>query len=118
MSNLAEQPKNKVVAVAKRALATVANAKKEAKAAALTGVNLGVAYGVGAAIGYSRRRWGTGSKKSIMVPGTKMPADLAGGLAVGAGCLLGAFDDLTPIVANVAGATLAANGAIDQVLAD
>lgn len=110
MSNLAEQPKSKILSAYERARNTIQKGRAEAKGVALRGTTAGLAVGGGWAVGMARKKFGSGGK--TLIPGTEVEGDLAVGIVLTAAGLFGLGDEFSPQVAGLGSGILAGYAAL------
>lgn len=112
MSNLATKSKTDLAAAYNRAVSTIKNAKGQARA--MTGRTVGTALcvGTGWAVGAARAKMGEGTEKKLLVPGTKIEADLAAGILLTLAGIVGLADDYSDELCAVGGGALTAYAAI------
>lgn len=115
MAAIEEKPKSEVVKALKRARTAIQNTREGAKAGAARAINTGLTVGSGYGVGLLRKKYGEGANNKLFIPNTEIEADLAAGVLLSLGGIVGIAGDKSDSVAAVGGGILAGCLAINAL---
>lgn len=105
MSNLSLYSKGDLAASLDRAKAMAKRARETTKQVTERAVQSGLTAGAGYAVGLAKNKMGEGGK--LLLPGTQVEADLAAGILLTAGGILGLAGDKSPELLAIGNGVLA-----------
>lgn len=95
-----------------RAKSAIQSAKKETKEIAGRTMDSVITVGTAYLVGLARNKKGSGADKKLLVPGTSVEVDLAGGVILSLVGISGFADEFSDELCSVGNGMLAANAAI------